>query len=115
MNELITRWLGRLHHVAGVAACGVEGPDGSGFSRTWDTQFPEPALTELWARLRNIAKTSIPKDESAESLRWTFNQYLVTAVVRGDGTIFFVLRLKDPAAVDSAGIDRLLNEFRALR
>jgi hypothetical protein len=114
MNDVMTRWFGRLHRVSGVVAYGVN--DGSNiFSRSWDARFTEPELNELWQQLSGTAHAALPPGEYAETITWTFGNHIVSGVARGDLGTFFVLRLKDPRLVDAGGIERVVNEFRGLR
>ncbi|HMJ90304.1 MAG TPA: hypothetical protein VK530_10830 [Candidatus Acidoferrum sp.] len=115
MNDLATRWFGRLHRVTGAMAYGLRTNDRQIFSRTWNPQFSEAALNDFWQRLEGIAQVALPAGEKAESLRWIFHDHLVTAVARPDNTMYFILRAKDARSVDESGLERLLNEFRGLR
>jgi hypothetical protein len=115
MSELINRWFGRLHRVNGVVAYGLRHADGSTFSRTWDAQFAELELDQLWRRLADIATAALPEGESASSMRWDFHNHVASAVPRQDGATFFVLFTSKADQFDSAGFDRVASEFRGLR
>jgi hypothetical protein len=113
VSELINRWFSRAMQFNGVAACGLRYPDGPVFSRSWDAQFPEATLNELWPRLVPVTETV--NGANAEKLEWTFESGLVTAAMHPSGAIFFLLLTNKTGARQSPGIERLLVEFRALR
>lgn len=113
MSELINRWFSRAMQCNGVSACGLRYPDGPVFSRSWDTQFPEPTLNDLWPRL--VPVTEATNVANAEKLEWTFESGLVTATMHPSGAIFFLLLTNKAGARHNPGIERLLIEFRALR
>jgi hypothetical protein len=113
VSELINRWFSRTGRAAGMLACGLRYADGSTFSRTWELHLPEALLNDIWTRLMPMA--DVASMETPEALRWTFDKSVVVAASRTHGPTFFVLLSKKGAEVDMAGVERLLNEFRALR
>jgi hypothetical protein len=113
VSELINRWFSRTGRATGMLACGLRYPDGSTFSRTWELHLPETLLNDIWTRL--IPMAEVASAETPETLRWTFDKSVVVAASRANGPTFFVLLSKKGAEVDVAGVERLLNEFRALR
>lgn len=113
MSELINRWFSRSARVSGILACGLRYPDGGTFSRTWEAHLTEALLNELWTRLHPIAELAVA--DAPESLRWTFDKNLVVGAARANGPTFFVLRGRKAGETEDAGLERLLNEFRALR
>jgi len=116
VSELINRWFSRAMQFHGVAACGLRYPDGPVFSRSWDAQFPEPTLNELWPRLVPVAEAvSSAQGANAEKLEWTFESGLVTASMHPSGVIFFLLLTNKTGTRHAPGTERLLVEFRGLR
>lgn len=115
MNELMNRWFGRLHRVNGVVAYGLRHVDGSTFSRTWEAQFAELELDQLWQRLTDITSAAIPEGESPAGMRWTFQNHAASAVPRADGATFYALFTSKQDQVDQAGLERICSEFRGLR
>ena len=113
MSEVINRWFSRTGRVPGMLACSLRYPDGATFSRTWEVHLAEPLLNELWTRLQPIA--DVAGADAPESLRWTFDKNLVVGTVRANGPTFFVLLARKAGETEDAGLERLLNEFRALR
>ena len=113
MSELINRWFSRAAQFNGVSACGLRYPDGAVFSRSWEAQFPEAMLNELWPRLVPIAEAT--GCTGAERLDWTFDAGIVTATTHPGGAIFFLLFNSKAGRRDTAGVERMLIEFRALR
>jgi hypothetical protein len=113
MSELINRWFSRATQFNGVSACGLRYPDGPVFSRSWEEQFPEPTLNELWPRLVPVSEAA--NGANAEKLEWTFESGSITAAVHPSGAIFFLLLANKTGARPAAGVERLLVEFRALR
>lgn len=113
MSELINRWFSRTGRVPGMLACGLRYPDGNTFSRSWEVPLTEPLLNELWTRLHPI--TEVAGADAPESLRWTFDKNVVVGAARANGPTFFVLLARKSGEAEDAGLDRLLNEFRALR
>ena len=113
MSELINRWFSRAAQFKGVSACGLRYPDGAVFSRSWDAQFPEAMLNELWPRLVPIAGTT--GCAGAERLDWTFDAGMITATTHPGGATFFLLFNSQAGGPDAAGMERMLLEFRTLR
>ena len=114
-DDVIKRWFGRLHNVAGVAAYGLRDAAGNVYSRTWNAQLTEGTLNELWLRLGETAHSLLPPGEPATQARWTFAHHTVAAATREDGATFFVLQAKQTDQSDARGIERVTSEFRALR
>ena len=83
------------------------------FSRSWDAQFPEAVLNELWPRLVPIAEAA--GCATAERLDWTFDAGVITATTHPGGATFFLLFKSKAGNSDVAGVERMLVEFRALR
>lgn len=113
MSELINRWFSRTARLPGMLACGLRYPNGTVFSRTWELHLPEELLRQIWERLVPIAQFAAA--DSAETQRWTFDKSIVTAAVRPDGSTLFLLLSNKGGELDAASVERLLNEFRALR
>jgi hypothetical protein len=113
VSELINRWFSRAGRAPGMVACGLRYSDGSVFSKTWELHLPETLLNELWNRLVPIAE--VATTDAPESLRWSFDKNVVLAASRANGPIFFALMSRKGEELDTAGVERLLNEFRALR
>ena len=113
MSELINRWFSRAIQFNGVVACGLRYPDGPVYSRSWDAQFPEPTLNDLWPRLVPLAEAV--NSAKPETLEWTFESGIITATVHPSGAMFFLLLPNKTSARHTAGVERLLLEFRGLR
>jgi hypothetical protein len=113
MSELINRWFGRAARVPGMLACGLRHADGTTYSRAWEASPAEPLLNELWPRLTAIAEAA--GGEAPELLRWTFDKHVVVAAPRPNGPTFFILLVRKTGEDEDAGVERLLQEFRALR
>jgi hypothetical protein len=113
MSELINRWFSRAARIPGMLACGLRYNDGIVFSRTWELHLPEPLLNDIWARLAPMTK--VASAETPENMRWTFDKNIVVASARENGPTFFVLLSRKGEEPDAASVERLLNEFRALR
>ncbi len=113
MSELINRWFSRAAQLNGVAACGLRYPDGTVFSRSWETTFSEPLLNELWPRLGPIAEAA--GASGAERQQWVFEAGQVIATTHQSGVMFFVVLPAHVPGPDLSGVERRLAEFRALR
>lgn len=113
MSELINRWFSRTPRLPGMAACGMFCAEGAAFSKSWEGQYSEPVLDELWRRLFTIAEAA--EACSAERLRWTFEGGVILAASRPGGPYFFILLPHQTGERDTAGVERLLAEFRGLR
>ena len=113
MSELINRWFSRTAQCSGVSACGLRYPEGAVFSRSWDAQFPEAMLSELWPRL--VPMVEATGCRAAERFDWTFDAGIITATTHPGGAVFFLLFHNKTGAPDAAGLERVLVEFRALR
>jgi hypothetical protein len=114
MKEFLSQWLSRAR-LRGVLACGVRFPDKTSLTQSWSPEFAEPSLDNAWRCASDAFQVLKVNFLPNERVLWVYEKALLHCARREDGICLGIFTAKDLVAVDSAEIERLIAEFRALR
>ncbi len=114
MKATLNLWLSQNLGIHGVLAGGLRYADGRAFSQTFSTALPQPACDNALRVLVDIFRLLQAQKLPGEKTRITYENAVLHAARRKDGTCLGVFTLKDENDFDGEAMARLLDDFLAL-
>lgn len=118
MKEAINQWFEQCVPFEGIQACGIRHPDQSTTSKSWASWADGNEEAALDTALRCVADVQhmlqVNKISSGR-LRWVYEHALLHCERRTDGACLGVFTLRDEQSFDRDGLERMFQEFQALR
>ena len=114
MKEVVNLWLSKNARLPGVLACAVRYQDQTSFTQSWSSPFKPEALENACRCLADTFQVLQLNRFTGSRVRWVYENALIFATRRADGTCLGIFTSNDPLAFDRADIERLLGEFGAL-
>ena len=115
MKDIFNQWLHRRAALRGILACGIRFPDKTALTQSWSPEFPSTSLDNAWRCASDAFQVLKVNFFPDERIRWTYEKAMLHCARREDGICLGIFTSKDRAAVDAAGVERLIAEFQALR
>jgi hypothetical protein len=115
MKDLVKAWIIESPRVVGVLACGVGLPDKTTLTETYSRDFPAAALDNVWRCVADACQVLLLHRLPAARMRWVYENGLLHCVRRSDGLLLGLLTRRSPVEVDAAGLEQLIESFKALR
>jgi hypothetical protein len=114
MKELVNQWFEQSVPFEGILACGVQHPDRTAISKTWDDGFTELAVENALRCVADLFQVLPLNRIPPGRVRWVYQGALLNCERRADGTCLGVFTSGSANAVDLQGLERLFTEFQAL-
>jgi CheY-like chemotaxis protein len=115
LHESLGPWLERQKRVTGLHGCGIARPGGSTLSHSCSADYPEDKLAGAWRGVGEIFDGLRAHEFPAWQLRLIYERAQFCCVKRDDELVLGVLLTKNPQVLDVPAVERMLNEFGALR
>jgi hypothetical protein len=114
MKELSNQWFEQSSPFQGILACGIRHPDQSAISKVWSDGFTEMAVENAMRCIADFFQIVQLNRIPPGRVRWSYEKAFVYCERRADGTCLSFFTLRDPAAVDLDGLERMFGEFQGL-
>ena len=115
MKQLLNMWLGKHARIPGVFACGLHYADKTAFAQSWAPSYPQEALESTWRTIGESFQVLQMNRLPNTRLRWVYENALLYAARRGDGTCLGVFTTRDPQVLDQGKLEEMLNEFESMQ
>jgi hypothetical protein len=113
MNSALDQWLASCARASGTLGCGVQLPDRTCVSRSFNEGFPQTHLDETLRCLAELSPAFAGHGLFPRWFAWTFEGGQIRVVLRADGALLaLAAQIKSPAAET---LDALTGEFLALQ
>jgi len=113
MNPALDQWIDRCARSPGMLACGVQLPDHTCVSRSFNEGFPQTHLTEALRCLVELSPVFSGHGLFPRWFTWTFELGQLRAVVRPDGVLLALAIQPGKGAAEN--LDALTGEFFELK
>lgn len=115
MKESLSQWLSQRTRLRGVLACGIRFPDKTSLTQSWSPDFPTPSLENAWRCAGDAFQVLKVNFFPNDRVLWIYEKALLHCARRADGVCLGIFTAKERGEVDVGEIDRLIDEFCAMR
>jgi hypothetical protein len=113
MNPVLDQWLASCARSPGTLGCGVQLPDHTRASRSYNEGFPQTHLDETLRCLAELSAVFSGQGMFPRWFTWTFELGQIRVAIRPDGALLALAIQPGSTAAENLGV--LTEEFLALQ